>query len=516
MYQFKKGAAAILAGVLSVSSVVPAFAAAPSDVENYDHVTTAGNKGNAAVMLTVEDREEPVIFSAYVPAELPIAIDVNGDVVVPENAKIINGVENLPIGVEAIDVTMGDGWTLASMSDDLASEAKDTKKVAMEVLGQDLSDADSFSPAKIEANGDIALNMKANLPDQSASSQTKIATIGFTVNWWEDESTPQPGDSSEFNVTKMRSVLQPLTGSITFSSEAYDPEQHTGTVTDISEAQDGSVMAVVNGQNAVVYAKGGALVPDVHATQNSEGVFASFKASSMDLSGLNTSQMTDMSYMFDECMTLETINFANFDTSNVVKMEKMFGNSQVSNLDLSTFDTSKVTNMEYMFFGGDFDTIDLSSFDTSNVQSMNHMFHNVEVTSLDLTSFDTSNVTDMGYMFGWTNIRYLDLSSFDTSNVTDMARMFEVFGGSNLDVTMFDTSKVTDMQYMFVNLNLYSGNMTSVDVSSFDMSSVTNADGMFDGCNHLQTIYYRNYSDMLKIKNGLSNYNKDRYTFEQG
>ena len=97
-----------------------------------------------------------------------------------------------------------------------------------------------------------------------------------------------------------------------------------------------------------------------------------------------------------------------------------------------------------------------------------------------------------------------------------MARMFEVFGGSNLDVTMFDTSKVTDMQFMFCNLNQYSGNMTSVDVSSFDMSNVTNAMGMFDGCNYLQTIYYRNYSDMLKIKNGLSNYNKDRYTFRQG
>lgn len=184
---FKKGAAAILAGVLSVSSVVPAFAYDPGDTANCDHVTTAGGVGNAAVMLTVEDREEPVIFSAYVPAELPIAIDANGDVTVPQNAKIINGVETLPIEVEAIDVTMEDDWTLASMDTDMSLEAKDTKKVAMEVLGQDLSDTDSFSPAKIEAGSKIALNMKANLPDQSASSQTKIATIGFTVNWWEDD-----------------------------------------------------------------------------------------------------------------------------------------------------------------------------------------------------------------------------------------------------------------------------------------------------------------------------------------
>lgn len=373
MYQFKKGAAAILAGVLSVSSVVPAFAAAPGDAENYDHVTTAGNIGNAAVTLTVEDREQPVIFSAYVPAELPIAIDVNGDVVVPEDAKIINGVENLPIEVEDIDVTMEDGWTLASMSDDLTSETKDTKKVAMEVLGQDLSDADSFSPAKIEAGSEIALNMQAKLPEQSASSKTKIATIGFTVNWWEDEATipevPELNATSLVSADRMKSALQPLTGNITFSTEGYDPEQHTGTATDISEAQDGSVMAVVNGQDAVVYAKGGTLAPS-----DCQYLFYTYQAASMDLQGFDTSQVTNMNCMFMS-VPAQNLNLSSFDTSNVTSMASMFfGVENMNDLDLSSFNTPVLTNVYQMFGLSTIKTIDLSAFDMSHTSNTNSMF----------------------------------------------------------------------------------------------------------------------------------------------
>ena len=332
--------------------------------------------------------------SAYVPAELPIAIDANGDVVVPQNAKIINGVENLPIGVEAIDVTMEDGWTLASMSDDLASETKDTKKVAMEVLGQDLSDAASFSPAKIEANGDIALNMKTNLPDQSASSQTKIATIGFTVNWWEDQdSTPTLNATNELSKAYMDPVLKSLTGNITFSTEGYDPEQHTGTATDISEAQDGSVMAVVNGQDAVVYSEGGTLAPE-----NSIYLFKDYESISISLAGL--------------------------DTSKVTNMRSMFYDAKITDLDLNQFNTSKVSNMYAMFDGVQLDKLDLSQFDTSNVTAMEYMFSEAKIDKLNLIGFDTSHVKNMSYMFSGAKIDTIDLSSFDMSQVSSKAGMF--------------------------------------------------------------------------------------------
>ena len=96
-------------------------------------------------------------------------------------------------------------------------------------------------------------------------------------------------------------------------------------------------------------------------------------------------------------------------------------------LDLSGFDTSKVTDMVGMFTEcSKLKSIDLSGFDTSNVTDMNGMFaYCLNLTSLDLSGFDTSKVTSMYGMFSdCSNLTSLDLSSFDTSNVTDMFAMF--------------------------------------------------------------------------------------------
>jgi surface protein len=50
----------------------------------------------------------------------------------------------------------------------------------------------------------------------------------------------------------------------------------------------------------------------------------------------------------------------------------MFENNySLKNIDLSNFDTSEVTNMSYMFASANsIDELDLSSFDTSMVSSM--------------------------------------------------------------------------------------------------------------------------------------------------
>ncbi|EPA0857896.1 immunoglobulin-like domain-containing protein [Enterococcus hirae] len=95
---------------------------------------------------------------------------------------------------------------------------------------------------------------------------------------------------------------------------------------------------------------------------------------------------------------------------------------------LSQLDTSNVTDMSYMFFGmSSVTSLDVSSFDTSNVTTMSYMFYGMSsVTGLDVSNFDTSNVTTMGYMFkGMGSVTSLDLSVFDTSNVTTMQDMFK-------------------------------------------------------------------------------------------
>lgn len=69
-----------------------------------------------------------------------------------------------------------------------------------------------------------------------------------------------------------------------------------------------------------------------------------------NISNLNTSKVTNMSYMFDGCKKLTNLDLSSFDTSKVTDMSWMFRLcSSLTSLDLSSFNTSKVIDMSYMF-----------------------------------------------------------------------------------------------------------------------------------------------------------------------
>ena len=210
---------------------------------------------------------------------------------------------------------------------------------------------------------------------------------------------------------------------------------------------------------------------------------------SLDLSPLDTSNVTDMRGMFSECSSLSSLDLSPLDTSNVTDMSYMLsGCSKLTSLDLSPLDTSKVTNMSYMlYYCPSLTSLDLSPLDTSNVTSMRGIFaHCSKLASLDLSPLDTSNVTDMSYMFSsCSRLASLDLSSFDTSQVESMGGMFDGCSSlTSLDVSSFDTSNVTGMSRMFYGCS----SLTSLDVSSFDTSNVTGMSRMFYGCSSLASL----------------------------
>ena len=166
-----------------------------------------------------------------------------------------------------------------------------------------------------------------------------------------------------------------------------------------------------------------------------------------DLSGLDTSNATDMSFAFARCSALTSLNLSGFDTGNVTDMSGMFDECEkLKTLDLSGFDTSNVTNMNRMFSQCNaLTSLDLSDFDTSNVTDMACMFLTcTALTSLDLSGFDTSNVTDMSEMF-WLcyNLTSLDISSFNTSNVANMSQMFAGCSNSGFAVYVANSDMKT-------------------------------------------------------------------------
>ena len=215
-----------------------------------------------------------------------------------------------------------------------------------------------------------------------------------------------------------------------------------------------------------------------------------FNLQYLDFRGLDTSGVTDMSYMFNGCCWMCSLDLSGFDTSNVTDMNNMFRDcDELMSLDISSFDTSKVTNMNNMFGScSELTSLDVSGFDTSNVTDMAGMFSGCEsLTELDLTGFNTSAVTDMQFMFGGCHeLEFPDISGFDTSNVTNMYSMFSGCESlTKLDLSSFDTSNVTNMTYMFRGCE----NLAELDLSSFDTSNVTDYYEMFGSCKNLTTIY---------------------------
>ena len=119
------------------------------------------------------------------------------------------------------------------------------------------------------------------------------------------------------------------------------------------------------------------------------------------MSYLNTSEVTNMAWMFTNCKKLTSLDLSHFNTSKVTNMNSMFGACWgLTSLDFSSFNTSKVTNMYNMFYGcTNLRTIYVGSgWSTAAVTSSSDMFFNC--TSLvggQGTTYSSSNPTDKTY-----------------------------------------------------------------------------------------------------------------------
>ena len=136
---------------------------------------------------------------------------------------------------------------------------------------------------------------------------------------------------------------------------------------------------------------------------------------------------------------------SNIDTSNITNMNYMFLNcSNLTSLDLSNFNTSNVTYMYSMFNGcSNLTSLDLSNFNTSKVMDMSSMFSKCSnLTSLDLSNFNTSKVTDMHSIFNdCSNLTYLDIRNFDFTKVISDSNMFNKVPSNCEIIVKDDTAK---------------------------------------------------------------------------
>ena len=330
-----------------------------------------------------------------------------------------------------------------------------------------------------------------------------------------ETTTPSSSSSTFLNTEVLRNQIESITiekTNVVPSDAKYNK--------DISSKQDGSVMLWYTDKdnNSLYEVSIGSENGSLEANTNGSGMFAYLdNVDTLDLTGLDTSNMTSMSYMFYNSNSLKSVNLSNFNTSKLLYANNMFnGCTSLESLDLSNFNTSKVTNFSNMFRDcqkmkeinlSNFDTssattfanlfhncsslttLDLSSFNTNKVTYMGSMFYNCSsLTSLDLSNFNTSNVINMGYgmFYNCKSLKELDLSNFDTKKVIDFSDMFNGCSSlENIELSSFDTTNATNMANMFYNCK----SLKQLDLSSFNTSKVTNMSKMFLQNNEINTIY---------------------------
>lgn len=296
-------------------------------------------------------------------------------------------------------------------------------------------------------------------------------------------SVPSNSNSTFFDTQVARSNIQTVT--IADNNIVPDGAQYK----DISSKGDGSVMLWYtddNGDNLYDFYIGSEN-GIVETNTSGQGMFAYLtNVESLDLSNLDTSNITNMSSMFQGSSSLKEINLSNFNTSNVTSMKSMFqGCTSLESIDVSGFDTSNVTGLEMMFSGCKALTeLNVSDWDTSKVKSISDTFLNCSsLTTLDVSKWDTSNMMGLYRTFcGCSSLKQLDVSNWDTSK---MGRMQESFKNCSsltiLDVSKWDTSSINALNFTFSGCS----GLTELDVSNWSISGVTTIEGTFAGCSSL-------------------------------
>ena len=215
----------------------------------------------------------------------------------------------------------------------------------------------------------------------------------------------------------------------------------------------------------------------------------------LDLTSFNTQRVETMEWMFSHCTALTAPNLKNFNTAKVENMSGMFSHcTALTALNLKNFNTANVENMSGLFWGCSALTeLDLKSFSTENVKNMADLFFGCRgLKTIDVKHFNTAKVEKMSGMFcGCSALTELDITNFNTANVNSMSHMFRGCSGlKTIDVKHFNTAKVEAMSNMFTGCSM----MKTLDLANFNTEQTEYMDFMFSGCSALKTLDLRNFN----------------------
>lgn len=202
---------------------------------------------------------------------------------------------------------------------------------------------------------------------------------------------------------------------------------------------------------------------------------------------------------FEGSTILKSVDLRGLDTSQVTDMSSMFnGDTNLSHVDLSGIDTSHVTNMNFMFASTQsLADLDLSGLDTSSLQRAEDMFYNATgLRNVNLSGWNLRNLSQASAMFfGAKNLANVNLSGWQLPDNANTAGMFSYADGENIkNVDITNAKNITqDILNEYVK-GLKNTNATSVDLNNFSLApTVRSLKGLFQNMPNLKSVNLRGF-----------------------
>nr|DAI23007.1 MAG TPA: protein of unknown function DUF285 [Caudoviricetes sp.] len=276
-------------------------------------------------------------------------------------------------------------------------------------------------------------------------------------------------------------------------SITYSTSTETNVTQEFSTATELKTFITNNNQSFTGAMK---VVCDNSITDCTDMFFYCRNITSLDVSELDTSNVTTMNGMFQYCEKLTGLDLSSFNTSKVTSMEKMFYYcAKITSLDLSSFNTGNVTTMANMFTRSGIENVNLSSFNLGKVTTMLGFFDNTLIQSVDLSGLDFSNVNILqNFFYSCRALTTVELSSLNALNATNISRCFYSCNGlKNLDTSKIIVKRADDISGMFYGC----GRLSAIDMSGFDTSQTRYFNSLFESCGGLTTININNLDNSV-------------------
>ncbi len=215
----------------------------------------------------------------------------------------------------------------------------------------------------------------------------------------------------------------------------------------------------------------------------SQGFINNRNITEVDLSGLDSSSVTNLQELFKNCSNLLTATLTGMNTQNVSSFKSMFYEcSKLTTVNVTGLNTASVTDMSYLFYNCfALKDIDLNGWNTTKVQWMGRMFHNTSVSSLDIGHFRTPVLESTNRMFnGCNNLKIVRMDNFDMSHNTDSGAMFYRSGGTETLVVTNDVYLLNTHNFRQDNTHPLSKPVLNANGGKFDNQQ--NTKKYFDNC----------------------------------